>query len=214
MAPIQCMGMTTARKSHDRAVTSSTSEATDPMPPHELSSFSKWMRSSTLYESLRCKAAKAISRCPLIAVKIRPSDLVQHAMATACAKRHQLRAGDRQTFQAWLGKIIERRLLEQIRRLRRERPLASELDGSIPLLDPQPTPATALVHKLNLSESFAALSELPQLQREVLHLLYVEKVGRQNVAKRLNMSLNQLDYERKKARDYLRSRWARLDGRG
>jgi RNA polymerase sigma factor (sigma-70 family) len=106
---------------------------------------------------------------------------------------------DRSTFKTWLFGVIRRTAFEhrRWRALRRFRPVSL-----VEWADPAPDPALALGQSESSSRLVAALAQLPERQRQLLHLVFYQDLTIAEAAGVLGISVGtaRTHYERGKQR--------------
>lgn len=122
---------------------------------------------------------------PKLRPYVAPSDLLQETLLVACEKLTAIAGRERGEVLAWLMRVMRYRLLNHLRKHRRE--LKSELR-----LPPGSGPAASsreALGQLVLAEIraglFAAVDALPEMERMVVEALYKEKETVSEVAHRL-----------------------------
>ncbi|MEN8006649.1 MAG: RNA polymerase sigma factor [Candidatus Krumholzibacteriota bacterium] len=119
-----------------------------------------------------------------LASKDEAEDVVQEVFLRVLKNKAQP-----ENFRAWIYKITRNRCLDMIRRRGRRRddqalPTASRLDADLTGC------LTKLVRREQRAHLRRALAELPENQREVLHLRYAEDLSRIEIALVLDISEN------------------------
>lgn len=111
--------------------------------------------------------------CRLCRTREDAEDLLQDALAHAMVRLHQLR--DRTRFKSWLMSIVRTRFLMNQRRLvnEREKIQQSESDPGSRLVDYSASPeGDAFTEEIS-----ATLTRLPEFQREILTLFYIDDLN-------------------------------------
>jgi len=138
------------------------------------------------------------------------SDLTQDTMLRAWRKRVALRETDK--TKVWLLRIANNLWTDQIRRdIRRPRLLLEQ-----PPPSREPTVTKKMIEQENVAQALAALDQLPDRQRQVMHLIIVEQLGQQTTAEILGISLAavkaSLSMARKQMREQLRDLYREVCG--
>jgi RNA polymerase sigma-70 factor (ECF subfamily) len=119
---------------------------------------------------------------PRLRNKLDPSDVVQHSLLEAFARRDQFRGQTEAEWLAWLRQILAHNLADALRAflqakrdLAREQPLQKALATSSArlealLADDQPTPAEQAEQQERTLRLADALEQLPEAQREAIVL--------------------------------------------
>jgi len=136
-------------------------------------------------------------------------DLTQDTMLRAWRKINALR--EPQAAKVWLLRIATNLWTDHLRR-QTERPRL--------LVDPppdrQPTTATKLIQRESVAAALAALDNLPDRQRQVMHLITVEQLSQQETADVLGISAAavkaSLSMGRKQLREQLRDLYEEVCG--
>lgn len=71
------------------------------------------------------------------------------------------------------------------------------------LSDPAPTPEETLLTRLEVQKLAMVMSDMPLRRRNILMLIRVEQLSRQEVAQRLGVSLSLVDRELKRAHEFV-----------
>jgi RNA polymerase sigma-70 factor (ECF subfamily) len=128
------------------------------------------------------------------AAKLDASDIVQQTLLDAYAKREQFRGLTEGELAAWLRQILKNNLLNAARDqrrdkrdIRREQPLAADVDDSFSrtdqwLLAIQSSPSQRAVQQEDLLRLSQALTELPEAQREAIELHHLQGLKLAEVA--------------------------------
>lgn len=138
---------------------------------------------------------------PGLRSRIEPEDLFQNVSAEAVRSLNAIELGDRDPF-SWLCQIAQRRVVDEHRRLfgAQKRSAAREVSidgrssdsdrgGFINMLVASMTTASkAFSRNQREVKLLAAMSELPEEQREALRLRYVEGLPSKEIAERLGKS--------------------------
>ncbi len=134
---------------------------------------------------------------PRMRAKLDPSDIVQQAILQAHERRDQFRGLTEGEWLAWLRAILanalaaaSRRFDTQARDPRRERSLEAELDHSSSRLEgllaaDQTSPSERAVRGEDLARLAQALARLPDDQRRVVELHYLNELTVAEVAERI-----------------------------
>lgn len=137
---------------------------------------------------------------PHLQARIDLSGIVQQTMIEAHRSAISLQAEDSRVLNGWLRKLLSRNLIDALRwhfaikrDVRRERPMATVGEGSSQRpLDTLAADQSSPSRRLILGESFddvcRALSDLPEDQRLVLELHYLEGLSLQQLSLRLDRS--------------------------
>jgi RNA polymerase sigma-70 factor (ECF subfamily) len=124
-------------------------------------------------------------------------DLTQETMLRAWRKRAALR--EHQAAKVWLLRIATNLWTDQLRKkIEQPRLLVN------PPTDPQLTTAKKLIQQESVAAALAALDELPDRQRQVMHLITVEQLGQQQTAEILGISPAAVKASLSMARKHLR----------
>ena len=134
---------------------------------------------------------------PRLRAKLDPSDIVQQAILQAHERREQFRGATEGEWLAWLRRVLAnvlstavRRFDAQARDLARERSLEAELERSssrleILLAADQSSPSERAVRGEELLRLARALARLPDDQRQVVELHYLNGLPVAEVAQRI-----------------------------
>jgi RNA polymerase sigma-70 factor (ECF subfamily) len=137
---------------------------------------------------------------PRLATRVDPSDVVQEVLAEADRRLDDYLRRRPIAFYPWLRQMVWEKLVEEHRRhvraARRTVTREAEIglpDGSVHqlaerLLDPGTGPSAALQRREVAERVRAALQALPDADREVLVLRYVERLSAQEVGEVLGLS--------------------------
>jgi RNA polymerase sigma-70 factor (ECF subfamily) len=149
----------------------------------------------------RLRKLIALRLDPRLAARIDPSDIVQEALAEADRRLDRYLAERPLPFYPWLRQIGLDRLADQRRRhvgaarrsIRREAehaglPDASAAELADRLLDQGESPSAGLLREELQARVRAALAALPELDREVLVLRYLEQLSAREVGAVLGVS--------------------------
>lgn len=129
--------------------------------------------------------------------KVDASDVVQQAILQAHEKRDQFRGGTESEFLAWLRAILATSLAAVIRRFdaqardpRRERSLEAELERSASRMEDllaadQTSPSERAIHGEELVRLASALASLPEAERRVVELHYLNGLAVADVAEQI-----------------------------
>jgi RNA polymerase sigma-70 factor (ECF subfamily) len=157
---------------------------------------------------LRLMARTSLGKC--LRGKSDPSDLAQESMLRAYRNFHQFRGHSEAELAAWLRSILAQNLADVARRFRRagrlislERPLhdiveQSSRDCDSLLVDRGPSPSTAAMDRDSGVVLSEALADLRDDHREVILLRSLEQLDWEEVARRMDRSV-----------DAVRMLWAR-----
>jgi RNA polymerase sigma factor (sigma-70 family) len=131
-------------------------------------------------------------------------DAVQEAFLNAYRALASLQDGAK--FGAWLGRILQRVLLQQAHGVRNDVILLSlgsmELHITVPAPEPELLELKARVR--------AGLSELTRRQRQVLELFYLEGLSCQEIAQRLEIPEGTVKRRLHDSRNHLRKEWIKM----
>jgi RNA polymerase sigma-70 factor (ECF subfamily) len=127
------------------------------------------------------------------------SDLVQRTFLAAHAQQQQFRGTTAAEFGAWLKQILRRQLIDayrQQKRLKRdvqqEMALVASIDGTFARLDQwaaiESTPSQHVAQDEELLRMAAALTQLPEAQREAVVLHHLQRATLADVADQLGRS--------------------------
>jgi len=124
-------------------------------------------------------------------------DLTQETMLRAWRKRAALR--EHQAAKVWLLRITTNLWTDQLRKKSEQPTLLVN-----PPPDPQPTTAKKLIQQESVAAALAALDQLPDRQRQVMHLITVEQLDHQQTAKILGITPAAVKASLSMARKHLR----------
>ena len=137
------------------------------------------------------------------------SDLTQDTMLRAWRKRSALREPEK--AKVWLLRIASNLWTDQLRRKIHQPRLLEQ-----PPTSPAPTVTKKLIHQENVAQALAALDQLPDRQRQVMHLITIEQLSQQATAEILDISVAavkaSLSVARKQLRDQLRDLYQEVCG--
>jgi RNA polymerase sigma-70 factor (ECF subfamily) len=171
------------------------------------------------YDHLHAFLAAKIS--PRYQAVVTPEDVLQQVFAQVCREISAVSLNSDEAFASWLTAIAHHRLLDAIDREKAQkrggglRRMPGEVAGAsgslIDLLDAidsgESTPSVKLSRCERLTALEAQLKRLDPRFREAISLRYLEGLGRQEIADRLNLSADQvrklLERALKKLRDAL-----------
>jgi RNA polymerase sigma-70 factor (ECF subfamily) len=134
---------------------------------------------------------------PRLQAKVDPSDVVQQTLLEACAGLHHLRGRSREQVACWLRQILVRNLANLVRDYGREcRDVAREhpLDGNAEqrldawLAAEQSSPSQQVQRHEQALLLAAALTELPEAQREVVALRHLHGWSLAQIAQQVGRS--------------------------
>lgn len=178
----------------------------DPTLPHQLLDQARQGSSAAfgiLLESLRPYLLLLADRQldARLRAKGGASDLVQETCLAACADRSAFRGHSVEELRHWLEHILQHRLANLNRTFRhtRKRSLQCEVAFSAllapslsdpGLIDPHPTPHRVAVHHEELQALQAAFHQLPELPRQILLLRFQQQLSFEEIAHRLNHSVD------------------------
>lgn len=135
---------------------------------------------------------------PHLQARIDLSGVVQQTLIEAHQAAISLQAEDSQILTGWLRKLLARNLIDALRwhfalkrDVRRERPMATVGEASSPrpldtLVSDQSSPSRRLIRAESFDDVCRALSDLPDDQRQVLELHYLEGLSLQQLSQRLD----------------------------
>lgn len=137
------------------------------------------------------------------------SDLTQDTMLRAWRKRAALRETDK--AKVWLLRIANNLWTDQLRRdIRRPRLLEQ------PPPSREPTVSKKMIQQENVAQAMAVLDQLPDRQRQVMHLITIEQLSQQTTAEILGISVAavkaSLSMARKRMREQLRDLYHEVCG--
>lgn len=124
-------------------------------------------------------------------------DLAQETMLRAWRKRSALR--EPQAAKVWLLRIATNLWTDQLRKKSEQPRLLIN-----PPPDPQPTTAKKLIQQESVAAALAALDELPDRQRQVMHLITVEQLDQRQTAEILGITPSAVKASLSMARKHLR----------
>ena len=137
------------------------------------------------------------------------SDLTQETMLRAWSKRSTLREAEK--AKVWLLRIANNLWTDQLRRnIRRPRLLV------LPPTSREPTVAKKMIQQENVAQALAALDQLPDRQRQVMHLITIEQLSQPATAEILGISVAavkaSLSMARKQMREQLQDLYREVCG--
>lgn len=130
-------------------------------------------------------------------------DLTQDTMLRAWRKMSALR--EPQAAKVWLLRIATNLWTDQLRRKKKQPLLLID-----PPPDRQPTITKKLIHQENIAAALAAMDELPERQRQVMHLITVEQLNQQETADVLGICPAAVKASLSMARKHLRNQLQEL----
>lgn len=100
-------------------------------------------------------------------------------------------APERGTFKAWVFQIAHRRILNELRRRSRQPQLEEDPEGLrlAAVADPLPGPGEVFAVEAERAEVREALAALPEAQRRVVEMAFVEGLTHDQVARKLQLPL-------------------------
>lgn len=137
---------------------------------------------------------------PHLRARIDLSGVVQQTLIEAHQAAAQLQAEDSQVLTGWLKKLLARNLIDALRwhfaikrDVRRERTMAvvGEASSHRPLdtlVSDQSSPSRQLIRAESFDDVCRVLGDLPEDQRQVLELHYLEGLSLQQLSQRLGRS--------------------------
>lgn len=137
---------------------------------------------------------------PQLRTRIDLSGVVQQTLLEAHLTPPPARADDRQVMIGWLKKLLTRNLIDALRwhfaikrDVRREQPMtyageSSSVRPTQTLAAEQSSPSRCLIRAESFQEVCLALQDLPEDQRQVLELRYLEGMSLQQLSQRLDRS--------------------------
>ena len=137
---------------------------------------------------------------PYLRTRIDLSGVVQQTLLEAHRAPLPEHADDRQVMEGWLKKLLARNLIDTLRwhfaikrDIRRERSMMSAGEASSvrlteTLMAEQSSPSRSLIRAESFQEVRLALRDLPEDQRQVLELHYLEGLSLQQLSQRLERS--------------------------
>jgi RNA polymerase sigma-70 factor (ECF subfamily) len=123
-----------------------------------------------------CAVAESIVRDPQLA-----EDAVQEAFAAFWTHPQSFDPG-RGSLRPWLLTIVRRRAIDAVRRAERQRALYQAVSYSEPA---EELPVDDLLTRRELADLSAAVENLPEAQRTVIHLLYWGDLTQSQVASKV-----------------------------
>jgi len=137
------------------------------------------------------------------------NDLTQDTMLRAWRKRSSLREPDK--AKVWLLRIANNLWTDQLRRKVHEPQLLKQ-----PPKSREPTVTKKIIQQENVAQAIAVLDQLPDRQRQVMHLITVEQLSQQAAAEILGISIAavkaSLSMARKQMREQLRDLYREVCG--
>jgi RNA polymerase sigma-70 factor (ECF subfamily) len=141
-------------------------------------------------------------------------DVVQEAFVKVLEGLAQLE--DPERFQAWLRHVVRSTSLDHLRRRKVTGRAAEALPGQDDESEPLPAPALAPEDLLEQAELRAQVREeisaLPESQREVVYLKYLEGMSYEEIADVTGLTINTIESRLFRARASLRKRLAERFG--
>ena len=131
-----------------------------------------------------------------IVSKVDVEGLVQQTFLEAYQQVTNLRSEHPLARAAWIRRVFHNNLVDELRRFRRqsrdvsreqsihETPRNAVGNMNLPLADSQPSPCDVAIQRENVTHLRAALSRLPQLQRQAVELHHLGGLTLVEVAKR------------------------------
>lgn len=131
--------------------------------------------------------------------------LQQVALAVA---RHDGRPTEADRIGPWLYRVAVKQCLMHRRTAGRRRRLLQnvQVQGLAGIGDEEPSPLDWLLREERIAAAGLALSDLPELERQLLLLKYTENWTYRQMAERLGVSVNTIEYRLQQARERLRQR--------
>lgn len=147
-----------------------------------------------LLESFRPLLAQIARRslAAQIQTRMSESDLVQETMLTASQRFCDFRGTSKSEMQAWLTQILQTRLIDGLRRhvLAERRRIGLQKSESFrTVIDDAGTPSSQASLNEQSAMLIRAISELPEINRAVLLMRYVEQLGFEEIAQRTGVPL-------------------------
>ena len=150
---------------------------------------------------------------PALRVRISGSDLVQETLLSATRNFQAFRGNSARQLQGWMLRILKARLTDGLRRhwvaerRRLSGPSNHGYTSSRPaLLDGSASPSKIAVLREQSTALWKALAELDEQDRQVLVLRYVEQLGFEEIAARMQLPLSSVWRRWRKTVESLKSR--------
>ena len=164
-----------------------------------------------LQEALLARASKLESDiASMIPASMRavltPEDVIQEVWVKAFQSKAIPRPGDIRSFDAWLATIVARTLANAVKAARRQKRggnhvIARQADARsesfvrlLEFLDPDiPSPSGDAAMAEAVIEMRKALAEIPEPNRDVIELRFLQGLSREDIAERMGRSLRAID---------------------
>lgn len=137
---------------------------------------------------------------PQLQARIDLSGVVQQTLLEANLSAPPVQIDDSQAVVGWLKRLLARKLIDAMRwhfaikrDVRRERPMTCASEGSSvfltePVVAEQSSPSRRMIRAESIHKLRSALRDLPEDQRQVLELHYLEGMSLQQLSLRLDRS--------------------------
>lgn len=148
---------------------------------------------------------------PKLQVRFSGSDLVQDTLLTASQGFESFRGETEDELRNWLLQIFRSRLNDSLRKhlVAERRKMGLQDAGSCTLqADSADSPSTEAMHNERAARLLAVMSELNQLDREILLLRYTEQLAFEQIAERVSLPLSNVWRRWSRSVEILRKRLA------